>query len=79
MLVRNAKKKAAALAAVAALLFIPITVNPLDSAAAAGESPIRVAEACAQGVGCAWWPEQEPPCPNKPPHYYWNFGDCDPQ
>jgi len=80
MTVRNARtKKGALFSCVAALMFVPISVGPLESAGDAADTPlIAVAGACAQGFGCAWWPEFTPRCPNLPPPWYCNFGDCDP-
>lgn len=75
MSARNLKRNVALSLGVVALLFLPITIGPLDRGGDAGfDSLLRTSEACAQGHGCFWDPAGEPPCPDNPPPWYCNFG-----
>jgi len=67
----------AAAAGAVGLLLVPLTVDRGESMEAEGASlSLRVADACAQGHGCAWGPDKTPECPDLPDGYYCNFG-CD--
>jgi len=61
------------------LVLMPISVGPIDAAVDGSSAPlIGVAEACAQGFGCARVANMQPPCPNLPAPWYCNFGNCTP-